>query len=327
MATIRDIAEAADVTISTVSKALNNEPGVSEQTRTRIRQIAEQFGYKRAAKTTTDASPRIIGLIWPQANGLTFAHTINAIRREAEKRNYSVVVSTALAEHAFLTMKQLSIAHCIYWMSPSWIPTEDFLLQCQSYEGTLVVVGGSLPVHSHQVAMHREHAIEQAVRHLAGLGHETIGFIGIKNEKLIGYTVGLLGCQLPYRPELVIQSSIYRPFPDEQLSAILHGDPATRATAVIIESQGTLRRFARYAKRYGVRIPEDVSVVAYDHIPEMEEMLEVPVTTVGPNIEELAKEAVELALMPKTGGDGSGKTVPIAMELIARSSSGSPSKS
>lgn len=325
MTTIRDIAKAANVTISTVSKALNHEAGVSELTRQKIQAIAEQLNYVKlpSAKRTTDPSPKCIGLIWPQANGVSFPHTVSALEKEAGKLGYSVVISTALPDKALHYMNQLSIRHVVLWGLHNVMLTPDFLNERELYNGTLLSLGGVPLEQAHSITIDRQDAIHKAVRYLCELGHRSIIFIGIKNEKLIGYTLGMLDCKLEYRPELIVLASKYKPFPDELLLEALHNKAGMRPTAVIVESHGTLSRFARFAKTYGIRIPDDISVISYDNIPEMEETLEVPLTTVGPDLESLARTTIEHLLSPGSEKDAF-SAVTLDMELVVRGSTAEP---
>lgn len=325
MTTIRDIAKAANVTISTVSKALNYEAGVSEQTRQKIQAIAEQLNYVKlpSAKRTTDAAPKCIGLIWPQANGVSFPHTVGALEKEAGKLGYSVVVSTATPDKALHHMNRLSIRHVVIWGLHSMLLTPDFLNERELYNGTLLSLGGAPLEQAHSIAIDRQEAIHKAVRYLSELGHRSIVFIGIKNEKLIGYTLGMLDCKLEYRPELIVMASKYKPFPDELLLEALRNTAGSKPTAVIVESHGTLCRFARFAKTYGIRIPDDVSVISYDNIPEMGETLEVPVTTIGPDLESLARTTLEHLLSPKSEKEPY-SAVTLEMELVVRDSTVPP---
>ena len=74
--TIKDIAIAAGVSHPTVSKALNNAPGVSDETRRKILKLAAQMNYtpNMAAKRLANKGNRSIGFIWPKAEGIFFYH-------------------------------------------------------------------------------------------------------------------------------------------------------------------------------------------------------------------------------------------------------------
>ena len=93
--TIKDIAIAAGVSHPTVSKALNNAPGVSDETRRRILKLAAQMNYvpNMAARRLANKGNRSIGFIWPKAEGIFFYHLVNALQEEAGARGIDVLVS------------------------------------------------------------------------------------------------------------------------------------------------------------------------------------------------------------------------------------------
>ena len=77
----------------TVSKALNNAPGVSDETRRKILKLAAQMNYtpNMAAKRLANKGNRSIGFIWPKAEGIFFYHLANALQEEAGARGIDVV--------------------------------------------------------------------------------------------------------------------------------------------------------------------------------------------------------------------------------------------
>ena len=112
--TIKDIAQAAGVTHPTVSKALNNAPGVRAETRQRILELAEQMNYipNVAAKRLAKQKNRSLGFIWPQIEGLFFYHLCSDLQREAVRRDIDVVVSMSEPSKALRTFTNtLSTLH------------------------------------------------------------------------------------------------------------------------------------------------------------------------------------------------------------------------
>lgn len=327
MATIKDIAQAAKVTLGTVSRALNNEPGVGDKTRERILQIAKELNYSRsvpAKKQALQAEAKSIGIIWHRGNGLFFGHMCNEMERQANARGYSTLVSIANPERAFQLFHRHQVDHIASWCLPTWTPTYAFLQTKEQFKGNMLMLGGALLDRSHRLTIDRKGAIYEGVRHLAELGHTRLAFVGAETEKLIGFTMGILDFQLHYRPESIVLTDRLAPFPEERLLHLLRQPEASRPTAFVVDSQGNLYRFVHFIRKHGYRVPDDFSLVVYDAIYEMEFVLDVPLTTVGPNVESLAKQAIGLLLDDAPAGEEQWRNATAESELIARASTVSP---
>ncbi|WP_158301666.1 LacI family DNA-binding transcriptional regulator [Paenibacillus mesophilus] len=296
MTTIKDIAKAAGVTIATVSRALNNEPGVNELTRSKIVAIANELNYipNIAAKRLVNKRSNCIGIIWHEARGLFFSHWCNSLQKRADQRGLSTMISLAHPDKAIRQFSEHFIDRLIFWSSPELPPSLSFLQQKQKFAGSMLVMGGNALENAHRIGIDRKGAIFKAVQHLAEFGHRNIAFIGQDAEKLAGFMHGLLEFQLSYHSDFIIHYPRPSSLPEAKLLALIGKKPQERPTAFVLDSHGVLFEFKKIVRKQQVRIPEQFSVVVYDSIPEMEQMLDVPLTTVGPNIEQLTEAALDI---------------------------------
>lgn len=289
MVTIKDIATAAGVTYVTVSRALNNNPGVSEKMRQRILAIAEQMNYSPnvAAKRLAQQKTNCIGLLWPAVNGLFFYNLGVQIQKEGARRGYHVILSTADPAEALHTFNQLLVDHVILWTYTQ--PSGEFYRELERYRGEMLWLGSEAVESSHCLGIDRRQALRDGVRHLAELGHSKIAFVGGVTDKLHGYTEGMAAFKLDYDPQAVIH------FKDPEFESKLTGvcSGSNRRTAVVADSQQALFCTFRLFRKLGLRVPEDVSLLVYDDVPEFE-MYEIPLTTVGPSIPLLASKALDI---------------------------------
>ncbi|MEF3301888.1 LacI family DNA-binding transcriptional regulator [Paenibacillus sp. GYB003] len=321
MTTLHDIAKAAGVTTATVSRALNNEPGVKEQTRNKITAIAKQMNYSfgKAAKQP-GAKPGSIGVIWSPPVGLFFNHLCNELQRLASLRGQYVLVSFEPPAEAMRHLNDHLVEKIVFWCGTGWMPSLEFLQARQQFRGEMVVIGGGRLEEAHRLAVDRTDAVMKAVRHLAELGHERIAFVGATTEKLTGYTLGLLENKLAYDPEFFIQADRFE-LPEQQIARVLNKDNPARATAVIVDSHGILFPFIQTIRKLRLRVPDDFSLVVYESLPEMEQLLDVPITSVGPSYKELAERSIRVLLGEEPGaaeGEWHDGTVPC--ELTVRQS-------
>ncbi|RKN81948.1 LacI family DNA-binding transcriptional regulator [Paenibacillus ginsengarvi] len=323
MTTIRDVAKAAGVTIATVSRALNNEPGVNELTRHKIAAIAREMNYvpNMAAKRLANKKSNCIGIIWYNAQGLFYSRWCNDMQRRADLRGFSTMISLAKPDQALRQFKEHFIDRIIYWCRPQSTPTLEFLQENQGFAGSVLIMGGNSVENTHRIGINRKDAIFKAVQHLAELGHQRIAFVGQDAEKLAGFMQGLLEFQLFYHPDFIIHHSSPSPLPEASLSGLIRKGPQERPTAFVVDSHGMLFEFIRITKKHNISIPKHFALIVYDSIPEMEQILDVPLTTVGPSIDRLSEAALDILTAEEPDSpDGKWIDITVEAELTIRES-------
>ncbi|MFK7692578.1 LacI family DNA-binding transcriptional regulator [Paenibacillus sp. HJGM_3] len=291
MVTIKDIAREAGVTFVTVSRALNDEPGVSEEKRQAIKKIADRMNYvpSLAAKKLAQKQPSMLGMIWPKLKGLFFYDLSFEIQKEAARRGLQVIFSMAGPDEAMRTFNRYFVDYVVYWR-PDWNPTLEFLQEKEKFRGEMLLLGGWRSERAHSLAIDRIGAVRNAVGHLADLGHRRVAFIGQTDlHKFNGYMQGLAAFKLDYRPEYILDPT--DPSFKSQLTNMMGHDE--RPSAIVVDSQGSLFPTTRLLRELNIRVPEQVSLVVYDDIPELEAS-DVPLTTAGPSIEYLAKRTLDI---------------------------------
>ncbi|MDF2718440.1 MAG: transcriptional regulator [Paenibacillus sp.] len=330
--TVKDIAKIAGVTQPTVSKALNNEPGVSEETRIRILKIAKELNYvpNLAAKRLVTRQSNCIGLIWPRTEGLFYYHLCHAIQREVANRGLTFLISVANPAVAVHTFNEHFVDRILFWESSGWVPDMSFMKEMEAFQGELLLMGGASLEGAHRIEIDRKKGIYKAMRHLAELGHRKVTFIGRASDKLSGYMQGMVEFGMEHHPDYVIQRE-GKEFPTKAVEQLLSRPAEERPTALILDSQGALFQMLKWFRKYRIGIPDDMSLIVYDDVPEMQELLDVPLTVVGPGINRLASSAIEI-LAGELGSKGGpeqpqGQPVPdraniiIEPELVVRESS------
>lgn len=298
MVTIKDIAKVAGVTFATVSRALNNESGVSEQTRLKILKIAEDLNYvpNLAARRLTQRRSKCIGMIWPPQQGLFFYHLCNELQIEASRRGFSILSAFTEPEEAIKLLNQHFVDRILFWEGPDWIPSMEFYKSFEQFKGEILILGGGKLDKTHRISIDRKSGMMNAVEHLHGLGHRRIGFLGKESDKLSGFTLGLLAHKLELHGDSIITlpEGSDDVIPDERVIALLDRSNPDRPTAMIVDSQGVFFQFIRLIRGLNLQVPEDLSLIVYDHIPEMDRVLDNPITTVGPNVKQLVKKSLEI---------------------------------
>ncbi|WP_128656015.1 LacI family DNA-binding transcriptional regulator [Paenibacillus sp. 598K] len=322
MITIKEIAKLAGCSFSTVSKALNDSPLVKEETKRKVLRIAEQYGYRRnlLARQLVSGKSGMIGLIWQDVDNPLYAQLAMRLFQMFQRHGYETVMMMSPPEQAADWFRQMRVDGLIFWGD-----VEAHALQLSKrlalLDTPLLVVGSNthLPVHALQID--RKAGIYAAVEHLHALGHRRIGYIGDgKPVKERGYREALLDFGLRLHPGDVLEGGMSW---EEGYEAIRRLDAADGlATAYIggnnLVTRGALRAFAER----GIAVPAEVSLIGYDELPEMA-YAEVPLTSVGPPLEEVAERTVEMMLtMVRQDGEPQSRTIKPVLHI--RSSTARP---
>lgn len=289
--TIKDIAKAAGVSHSTVSKALNNVPTISQRTREHILQIAQQMDYtpNLAARKLANKRNRSIGLIWPSAQGLFYYHLCETFQKAAAKRDIDVFVSMSKPHRALYNFRRHLVDYAICWAGPAWRPDEQFTLERTRFSGQITIAGGGFSEGVNLLSINRAQGTFEAVRYLHSLGHRRIAFVGEESDKNTGYMRAVLELGLDFHPSMMItapegfyyQETLRRQELDLRFRQLW--DSPHRPSALLMDSQGSAFALINTLSGLGLRIPEDLSVITYDDIPEIS-IYPVALDTCGPSI-------------------------------------------
>jgi len=295
MTTIKDIAKMAGVSYSTVSKALNNSPLVKEETKQKILEIARAHNYRRnlLASQLVSGKSRLIGLVLDNVGNPLFADLTTLIHQALWERGYHVIL--ALSHQSVDLMANLRVDGVIYWGNGA--AAEEFA----QLKRPVLILGSDDPVSLPSLKVNRRGGISTAIHHLKELGHRVVGLIGNSQEiKVQAFRDSLAEAGLPFRNHQVLSSSTtwedgYRAVKELPVGPNM---PTAWIGVNNLVTKGALRAFLER----GVRIPEDISLVGYDDLPEMERT-EVPLTTVGPPLAVMADTASELILRLVNGDE------------------------
>src|SRR5699024_8342631 len=133
--TIKDIAHFANVSYSTVSKALNDSPLVKEATKKKIIQIANDMGYKPnfAAQRLVSKQTKVIGLIWPTIERVVLSTLVSKISDEIRKTPYSMILSIERIEASIDTVKKFQVDGMILFEEHTDITVDAGTISLLSY--------------------------------------------------------------------------------------------------------------------------------------------------------------------------------------------------
>lgn len=327
--TIHDVAAAAGVSKSTVSRILDERlPRSESDTARRVREVATRLGYVRdvSAASLRRGQTNTIGVIVPRLTDTVMAMLYEALARAcARSGRFAIVATTEDEPHADRTAAQTLLQRGVDGLVLSTAREGDdfageladrgvpFVLALRSDGRSLASVGddrlgGYL-----------------ATRHLLDLGHRRIGIIAgpgyasSSKGRLEGYEQALREAGVPLDPALVVESTFGIDSGAEAAERLMNlPQPPTALFAV--NDNTAIGALSTLARR-GLSVPGDVSLVGYNDIPIVSR-LPIPLTTVRVPFDQIASAALELMTRPP---DMAGARLRIAAPtLIPRRSSASP---
>lgn len=292
--TIKDIAKVAQVSYSTVSKALNNSPLVKEDTKKRIVKIAKELGYEPnfAAQRLVSKQTKIIGLIWPTIERVVLSTLVTKISDEISKTPYSMILSVDPVQTALDTFRRFQTDGIILFEENMDISIDTNSIPLVSY-GVAGKKNTPYPIidANHELAMH------EAVRYLYHLGHTNIAYIGdlssrdpMQIEKYKGFKKAMTLFGLSKDANQLIDTAGLSAY-DGYLATQKVLTSPTHPTAIVGGSFDISGGIIRGIKERNLMIPKDISIISYDNIPQMAD-IEIPLTCIGVPVDILATEIV-----------------------------------
>jgi LacI family transcriptional regulator len=274
--TIQDVAKAAGVSVSTVSRVLNDKDDVSPETYRKVRDVIKESGYTSslAARSMRSRRTNVVGLIIPDVGDPFSVQVLRGVNRAIAELDYDLIVYTsgsfkkdtsANRERHYVSLLNGSITDGIIVVTPA----------ATTFSTTSPVVAvdpnNESPEFPAVIATNRDGALAM-MEYLVSLGHRRIGFIGGRPElqsavrRLQGYEDGLRQANIPIDPELIQVGdfSTERGFICAQRLLSLSDPP----TAIFAANDQSAIGAIQAAHQMGLRIPDDLSVVGFDNIPE-----------------------------------------------------------
>ena len=327
---LAEVAAKVGVSEATVSRVLNDKPGVSEATRQAVLTALDVLGYERPAKLRGDRG-RLVGLVVPELQNPIFPA-------------FAEVMGAALVQRGFIPL--------LCTQTAGGIPEADYVqLLLGHHVSGVVFAGGN---HAQAAASHDHYArlaerrlptllinasvgelpfarvscddrvaAEQAIGHLLSLGHTDIGLLLGKPDHVPSLRKLEGARAYAERRGMAV--------PDSRVVHALYSLESGQAgaarllesgvTAIVCASDLLALGAVRAVRRAGLDVPGDVSVTGFDDSAFMS-LTDPPLTTVRQPIEAMGRAAVDLLGALIEGGDGSPQEMLFEPELVVRGSTG-----
>lgn len=313
-----------------VSKALRDEPGVSDDLRQRVRQTARRLGYRRnhLARALADGQTRLIGLIFPAYGDRFFGRILDGIEGRLSGAGYrGLLCRWNRRTPTDADEMDLLLEHRVDGLMTSPRIPQDWqgsVFDRLRHEGhPIVFINQDAPFPEiGSVASDDLAGMAQVGAHLAGLGHREVAYIGppassiISSQRLraegfagAATAAGLHAVFGPHPHTENVAADNLRTFFAAHLEI----------TAVACFNDYVAVDVIAALEALGRRVPEDVSVVGYGDALDHPHLLRLPLTTVGQSCQLMGSQAADLMLR-MLGGEGPGDPRYVDTELLVRAS-------
>ena len=324
-----DVAERAGVSKQTVSRVFNDRPNVRPETRQKVLAAAAELGYQPnpSARALTTGRTRILGVITSDATSYGPAATLQEISRAARDSGYFVIAAPlrALDRAAVIDAVQQLVSQSVDGIvTIASQKTVARALADASHKVPLVTLDMSFDEFVPVVTVDEEQGAHQAVNHLLHLGHRTVRHVAGPSESIAaeGRTAGWRSAlRAAGAPESRILVGDWSATSGYALGRELAADP--EVTAVFAANDQMAMGILRAMHEAGRRVPEDVSVIGSDDIPEASHMIP-PLTTVRHDFAEIGRRCVALMLDQLEHAPRPWVRSIVQSELVVRGSSGPP---
>ena len=329
-ATIKEIAQRLNVSVSTVSRALHDHPSIGLRTKMQIQKLAEELHYEpnQAAISFKQGKTMTLGVILPSLGEEFFSMAINGIEDVAIQNKYTVLIgqshdNTEREMQIVDTMRRHRVDGLIVSLAKTTKSYEHFE-QLEKYNIPVVFfdrVPGNPEAYS--VSCNLKNSSVELVDWLVQQGHKKIGFIKgpeailHSKERLMGYQEGLKKHRIKPDAAFVVATDLSGAKTNDAIHKLLA--LKNRPTAVIAFNDYVALDAIKYARSQGVRINKDISFVSYANLPITSYMDYPPVASVEQFPYQQAEKATQILLQlitSKETGDSIPRKVLLESKVI-----------
>ena len=302
MVTIKDISRLSGFSVTTVSKALNDYPDISQSTRNVILGICEEVGYvpNSSARSLKTQRSYTIGVIFEEETnqGLQhplFSKILEQFKSEVEKEGYDIMFlakNMGKQNGSYLQHSMRKQVEAIFVLCADF--NAQRIVELSASDIPLVVIDFSVD-QALNISSNNDKGVEEAVTHLIDLGHRDIGHIfGDRNTYIGGqrkrrFEETLKKHQLVVRDEwLVAGPNFSKEDGFYAMQQLLKHD--AQPTAIFCASDMLAIGAIQAIKEAGKRVPEDYSIVGFDGI-DLGQLITPRLTTIRQNTAEMGSIA------------------------------------
>ncbi|MFH1446166.1 MAG: LacI family DNA-binding transcriptional regulator [Chloroflexota bacterium] len=327
--TMKDVAQAAGVSITTVSHVVNATRHVDSTTRARVLEALDNLGYfpNSIASSLRSGKTKIIGLIVPDASNPFFADVSRQIENIGYQQGYSVILCNSDNDPAkqsnYINTLLAKQVDGVIFISAGGAPGD--LIHFSERGIPVVVADRDVPLDlADVVLLDNEQAGYDATQHLIELGHTRIACITGPNhlspsmQRVEGFRRALREHQIPCDPEMILPGDFRFQSGEAVITRLLAYQSPPTAVFVLNDMMAIGAMTA--VRKHGFNVPGDISIVGFDDI-ELASAVTPALTTIAQPMGEIARHTTDL-LISRLQGDqeDAKKRIVLSARLVIRDS-------
>ncbi|MCY4539041.1 MAG: LacI family DNA-binding transcriptional regulator [Chloroflexi bacterium] len=327
MATIRDVASRANVSVSTASRILSNstKEKYADETRERVREASTELGYRPnfAARALVSGKTRIIAAVFPRFHDSPFTalaslQILSGIEAYCSDEGYHLLISSPKIENGVLDHNFVDLLSGGYLDGVIMDGHSDISSIMEFVTGLKLplVILGTYP-YRHYLRSDNQMGGRLMIEHLIDLGHRRMGLIALRaiEDRMLGVRLaaegrGLDACAMPCEYGNFSAAS-----GEAAVDKLIRANPGLTAVVAFNDrmAMGAIRRL----QELGYQVPEQISVVGHDDLPRSRDF-NPPLTTVNHDLSEWGGLAMNMLLTVMHGE--SPEPITIEPRLVVRQS-------
>ncbi len=330
--TIIDVAAQAGVSFGTVSRVINNDKHVRKETRERVLNTMQRLGFvaNRQARSLAGGKSNTVGVLVPDLGTGYIGEIIRGIDAELSLSGIDLILytthRTASKEASYVANLATGMVDGLLLVLPR--SPADFINNLTQRNFPFVLIdhqgiGKDCPA----VGATNWQGGFTATEYLIKLGHQRIGFItgwmdlGCALDRLEGYRSALRTYHLPDAPELIYEGRFWQPDGIAGASKLL--DLPEPPTAIFASNDVMAMGAMDAVRDRGLRVPEDVSVIGFDDIPQAS-MIRPTLTTINQPLEKMGRVATQMLLDLLHNPEKKAERIELPTQLVVRDSCSAP---
>lgn len=332
--TIKDVAKAAAVSPSTVSRVIADHPHISEETKKRVRKEMKKLGYypNLQARSLVVRSSETIGIVMPNSatqalQNPFFPEVLRGISMKAHENQFGVYLTTGITDdEIFQQVVSMVQGKRVDGITLLYSRTDDRIMNYLLEEKFPFTVIGRPYKNAERITYVDNDNIfitKQVTDYLINLGHRKIAYIGVNLDnvytidRLQGYKQALDEAGIPYDETYIIHEECLKSKGKQGIIDFLasHESP----TAIVVTDDFTAIELMSYSEELNIKVPEEISIVSFNDVL-LAEHIKPQLTSVNIDIFQLGFEAanclIEIIKNPQTLP----KRITIPAKMIQRKS-------
>ncbi len=329
--TLEDIARLSGVSRSTVSRVINDDIKVKEETRRKVQTVLNSYNFQPnlAARGLASGRTNVIGVVIPAGVSTIFTdpyfpQLLQGISAVCNTREYSVMLWLAEPEYERRMVTRILHNGLVDGVVVASIPMNDPIVSSLvESKMPFILIGRHPTLDVNSLDVDNVLSGRKATLHLVRLGYKRIATITGPQAQVAGfdryqgYLRALQDSGYPIRPELIIEGDFTEESGYVSMQRLLKFKP----DAVFVASDSMAYGAMRALREANLHIPEDVAVVGFDDIPTSAKTIP-PLSTIRQPVQQMGSKAVDMLINIIQTGTKTTQKVVMDTELVVRDSCG-----